>query len=218
MVPDEIFDILLPYLGYAELKVLMYLVRRTFGFKKDSDSVSLTQICRGIKKRDGEVLDGGTGLSRPAVIKALKVLENNRIIITHRGLNTRGEKQINTYSLNIIHRVGKLLNYPSKGTLLPTTLQETVLQNNVNDQYPLKPKYEIESLVKTMESNLQDYHSRNFYKKIARECPSIMIYQALSQIRDANHRGEIKKSKAALFTGLIKKLAQDAGIKLSLKK
>lgn len=33
-VPDELFDILLPRLSGAELKVLLYIVRRTFGWKK----------------------------------------------------------------------------------------------------------------------------------------------------------------------------------------
>jgi hypothetical protein len=42
-VPDEVFDVLMPQLSGAELKVLMYICRRTFGFKKESDSISLHQ-------------------------------------------------------------------------------------------------------------------------------------------------------------------------------
>ena len=33
-VPDQLFDELLHRLSGAELKVLLYIVRRTFGFKK----------------------------------------------------------------------------------------------------------------------------------------------------------------------------------------
>ncbi len=33
-VPDEIFDEWLAVLGHAELRVLLYIVRRTFGFDK----------------------------------------------------------------------------------------------------------------------------------------------------------------------------------------
>ena len=66
-VPDEIFDILLPYLGEAELKVLLYVCRRTFGFKKGSDRISKSQLENGITKKDGTKLDGGTGLSRRSV-------------------------------------------------------------------------------------------------------------------------------------------------------
>ncbi len=226
MVPDEIFDRLLPYLSPSELKVLLYLVRRTFGFKKDSDTISLSQICNGIKTRTGKVIDNGTGLSRPAVIKGLKVLENNNIIIAHRSKNYKGEKQTNTYSLNIIHKVVKNFNYRSKTNLTrvgkKVNLQETVLQetdNNVNVGYqsPKKAQYQIDALVSEMEEVLQDKHSNKFYKKIAQRCPPQMIYTALSQIQDMNNRRQIKKSKAALFTGLIKKMAQEAHLELNLK-
>jgi hypothetical protein len=61
---DEIFDVWLSQLTGSELKVLLYIVRRTFGFKKDADRISLTQICEGIITREGKVLDRGTGLSR----------------------------------------------------------------------------------------------------------------------------------------------------------
>src|SRR2546423_9842309 len=44
LVPDEVFDRLLPELTGAELKVLLYIIRRTFGFKKDADSISLAQM------------------------------------------------------------------------------------------------------------------------------------------------------------------------------
>ena len=36
-----LFDELLPYLSEAELKVLLYIVRRTFGFKKEADAISV---------------------------------------------------------------------------------------------------------------------------------------------------------------------------------
>ena len=79
-VPDELFDDLMSHLSGAELKVLLYIIRRTFGFKKDVDNISLNQICKGIITRDGEVLDRGTGLSQQAVITALKgLVEKNAI-------------------------------------------------------------------------------------------------------------------------------------------
>src|SRR5689334_15708261 len=68
-VPDDIFDIIAPQLTEAELRVLLYIVRRTFGFKKESDAISLTQMVDGIKTKDGKVLDRGTGMSRPGVMK-----------------------------------------------------------------------------------------------------------------------------------------------------
>ena len=101
-VPDEVFDVLMPQLSGAELKVLMYICRRTFGFKKDSDSISLHQIAHGIKTRDGRVLDAGTGLSKRHVINALKVLEKRNIITVTRKVDESGLNEVNTYSLNIL--------------------------------------------------------------------------------------------------------------------
>jgi hypothetical protein len=41
-VPDEVFDVLMPQLRGAELKVLLYICRRTFGFKKASEQKRVT--------------------------------------------------------------------------------------------------------------------------------------------------------------------------------
>jgi hypothetical protein len=100
-VPDEVFDVLMPQLSGAELKVLLYICRRTFGFKKASDSISLSQIAHGIITRAGRVLDQGTGLSKRHVINALKVLEKKNIITVTRMVDEAGLNSVNTYSLNI---------------------------------------------------------------------------------------------------------------------
>jgi Bacteriophage replication protein O len=100
-VPDEVFDVLMPQLSGAELKVLLYICRRTFGFKKESDSISLHQIAHGITTRDGRVLDGGTGLCKRHVIRALKVLEKKNIIKVTRKVDETGLNEVNTYSLNM---------------------------------------------------------------------------------------------------------------------
>jgi phage replication O-like protein O len=83
-VPDELFDLLLPRLSGAELKVLLYIVRRTFGWKKDSDRISLSQFESGITRKTGEVLDGGTGLSSRAIRIALQGLVEKNILIKKR--------------------------------------------------------------------------------------------------------------------------------------
>jgi hypothetical protein len=100
-VPDEVFDVLMPQLSGAEVKVLLYICRRTFGFKKESDTISLHQIAHGITTRDGRVLDGGTGLCKRHVIRALKVLEKKNIIKVIRKADETGLNDVNTYSLNM---------------------------------------------------------------------------------------------------------------------
>src|SRR3954467_12317822 len=83
-VPDELFDVLLPALADCELRVLLYIVRRTFGFKRDADAISLSQLVSGITTRDGRVLDRGTGLSKATVARGLKGLRDKGVIESER--------------------------------------------------------------------------------------------------------------------------------------
>jgi hypothetical protein len=143
-VPDELFDELLASLSGPETKVLLYLVRRTFGFKRDSDAISLNQMLHGLKTRDGRQLDRGVGLSKPTIVKALKELESRRIIVTRRERQADGAYVANTYALNVI-RDGKpnllpqesQLTTPSEPALLPPVKalnpQETVVDRT--DEY-----------------------------------------------------------------------------------
>src|SRR5689334_14113947 len=78
--PDELFDVLLPVLSGAELKVLLYIIRRTFGWRKDADAISLSQIMHGITRADGTPLDHGTGLAKSTAITAIKGLEDKGCI------------------------------------------------------------------------------------------------------------------------------------------
>src|SRR5436190_8355550 len=100
-VPDELFDELLADLSGAEVKVILYICRRTFGFKKESDNISLNQMLHGITKKDGTQLDRGLGLSKPTLLRALKDLtQKNIIIVEHRASQERGHEPTN-YQLNI---------------------------------------------------------------------------------------------------------------------
>lgn len=98
-VPDELFDILLPTLSDAELRVLLYIVRRTFGFKRDSDSISLSQMVSGITTREGERLDAGVGLSKSSVARGLKSLREKGIILATRNSSAEKGDQPTTYRL-----------------------------------------------------------------------------------------------------------------------
>jgi phage replication O-like protein O len=100
-IPNEVFDALMPHLSGGELKVLLYICRRTFGFRKDKDSISLTQIAHGITTKAGRVLDQGTGLSKRQVQRALRVLESRKVILVERRVDETGLHEINTYRLNV---------------------------------------------------------------------------------------------------------------------
>jgi len=97
--PDDLFDLFLPVLTHAELKVLLYIVRRTYGFKKSSDRISLRQICKGIVTKSGKRLDSGTGLSRQGAITAVKSLEKRGLIVVERVRTEDGYNKVNVYRL-----------------------------------------------------------------------------------------------------------------------
>jgi hypothetical protein len=98
-IPDVLFDELLSILSGAELKVLLYIMRRTWGFKKDSDAIALSQFEHGITTRDGRVLDRGCGLHRETICKALKSLEKLGCIKSEKQVSAHGDKDITVYKI-----------------------------------------------------------------------------------------------------------------------
>lgn len=102
-VPDEVFDILLApgLLTEGELRCLWYIIRHTFGWKKDSDAISLTQFTDGIIKADGTRLDWGAGVTRKTAIRALHGLEAKGIILARRSRAANKENAVTVYGLRM---------------------------------------------------------------------------------------------------------------------
>lgn len=67
--PNELFDHWLPHLTGSELKVLLVIFRKTFGWHKVRDRISISQLCHF------------TGLDREGVIKAGKTLHQKGLIL-----------------------------------------------------------------------------------------------------------------------------------------
>jgi hypothetical protein len=97
--PDALLDVVMPFLSPTEWKVCSYIVRRTFGWKKASDRISLDQICHGIVRRDGTPLDYGTQLDRKTAIKALRGLEAKGVIVAQRNYSAARGFEATTYGL-----------------------------------------------------------------------------------------------------------------------
>lgn len=134
-VPNIFLDELMSELTGSEFKVLIYITRRTFGFGKRSDNISLNQIANGIIKKDGTVLDKGTGLSKTQIINAINKLVDKGIIIKVKRASEKKGLEATNYSL----KFKKDLFYPlytfytshSKKTLLE---QKKVIQNKETQQ------------------------------------------------------------------------------------
>jgi DNA-binding transcriptional ArsR family regulator len=98
-IPDVLFDSLMHDMTGAELKCFLYLCRRTFGFKRESDRISLSQFIGGIKRRDGTRLDSGTGLAKSSVVSALASLKEKGLVCIDSGVSDSGDSDINLYSI-----------------------------------------------------------------------------------------------------------------------
>ena len=99
-VPDQVFDRLLSVHALTELRVLLYIIRRTYGFDKDADEISFSQFLDGITTRDGRRLDFGCGVqSRSALSHAIKSLQKKRIIKAGKETDECGNKMTTMYWL-----------------------------------------------------------------------------------------------------------------------
>lgn len=96
-VPNEVIDDgWLKELGGAEVKVLLYIIRKTFGYNKISgDQIPLSQIIQG------------TGLSRQSALSSIAVLEACELIRVVRGQSADGTKHVNFYKLITRHDYNK---------------------------------------------------------------------------------------------------------------
>ena len=148
-VPDVLFDKLLPHLNEAQLKVMLYIIRRTLGFKKTSDAISLKQFRYGITTKDGKKLDEGCGLKNyTSIIKALNALEQMGCMESEKKETDDGDAATTVYRVHFrgtarngvpttrtvvptARNGGRVLRETEDGVLRETESQETVIQETV---------------------------------------------------------------------------------------
>jgi phage replication O-like protein O len=236
-IPDELLDELMPVLSGAELKVLLYICRRTFGFKKESDTISLSQIGSGITTKDGKVLDGGTGLSKDSVSRAVKSLEELGVIVRNRSRSKERGDEPTSYCLNMLDtpvsenltpRGGKIgYGGVRKSGTQQTVRQETDIQHNVNvglikneNENDLLENERATILVSDLMEQLHDRNprSKGTFRKIVTALGTDRANQLLGNTIEANKDGLVSRSKmAGYFIGMAKNVAKEAGIDLGFK-
>ena len=165
-VPDEFFDQVAPRLSGSEVKLALYMIRRTYGFKKESDNIALSQMLKGIVRRDGSRLDLGAGLSKATLLQTIKRLEEKNIIHRTHQWDIKGGNLATNYRLTVWETTlgknpgllsattslnpdpggggiksdqGEVENSPRPQVKKPTT-QDTVKQYTVNVNVACKKK------------------------------------------------------------------------------
>jgi hypothetical protein len=115
-------DLLMPFLHEAEVRIVVYLVRRTYGFQRDNDTISLDQFVNGLRTETRQ-LDFGAGVSRRAAISALMVLKDMEVVEQLDGGQGRG--RIPVYRLNLKCELMQWLHLISQD---PVTAREKIVQ------------------------------------------------------------------------------------------
>ncbi len=120
-VPDEFLDHWMHRLRGAEIKVFLYISRRTLGFKKRVDAIGMDQLMNGIRTRKGRRLDHGTGLSESGVKKAVRALIDKGLIRRVRQKDPQRPSQDiqSLYALRFRDKEGGHKGAPGGGTGVP---------------------------------------------------------------------------------------------------
>jgi len=197
-IPNVFFDEIYSNLGFAELKVLLYLMRRTYGFHKKTDKISLTQFENGI---DG--LDVGTGLARKNIISALSSLEEKKIVIKNKN------KYITSYSLYLDSDL-KLVtqsNQTSYAELpeLGTQSNPQKKGNKVKQKKEIQTSQKVENSLSYLKDLPEDHISyfTNKYK-LGKTQLTIKAEQMYNYVIQKGKEKEYKNFKALLENAVLK--------------
>lgn len=238
-IPDEFFDWVSPRLTGAEVKVMNYIMRRTFGFKKQCDNISISQMLGGIVKKNGKRLDLGAGLAKSTLTDALNSLEKKGVIIRKQQWDIKNggcvasNYQLHFRSMTPGSKTGQGMSEISTRPLVQKpdtqyTVNNKQVDNNVNVANKTRkqsPLHKLEDLEKENDhikliaadilEALGDNQSKQFYLLVARKIPEFYIRETLSELKQSTVR-----SKARVFTrkmldfvdyALNKKLKQEFG-------
>lgn len=135
-LPHEFIDVLNTVETIGELKVILYILRHTWGYHDDEKKITLDEFENGRKRRDGSRLDGGTGLSRPTVLSGLSKAEAHGFINIETDTSDKARVK-KFYSLsnqglkNFTPAVKEL--YPNGKEPLPRTEKDT-LEINLSEE------------------------------------------------------------------------------------
>jgi hypothetical protein len=87
----------------AELKVVLYIMRHTWGFNNYDSFVRITidEFMNGRKRSDGSRMDMGTQLSKVAVVNGLALAEKDGFIVSELDESDKARKK-KSYKLNML--------------------------------------------------------------------------------------------------------------------
>lgn len=121
-IPDYFLDHQMHTLTGAAVKVMLYIFRHTYGYRKTCDAISYQQFVTGIVRADGQIVDQGAGISTRGLAAALDELEEKSLIFRHMEFTPSGSKGTTIYEVNLDgepHYKPKILVETRPGDALP---------------------------------------------------------------------------------------------------
>ncbi len=125
-LPHQMIDALPQIKTLGEMKIILYTLRHTWGYRDDYKKITLDEFQHGRKKKDGSRIDNGTGLTKPTIVDGIKRAIKNGFLFEHvdtsdsarvkkfyslteEGLKdlTPGVKKFNTWGKDSLHRTEK---------------------------------------------------------------------------------------------------------------
>ena len=189
----------------AEVKVIQYVLRHTWGFQEYGIPKKITtdEFMRGRMGKDRRRMDDGTGLSKQSVIDGLRKAVEDGYLVEQVDDRDKGRikksymlrmrradepdadvknldirvKKLDSKSLESGHRT-------EKETLERYFKKDTVNNGQIKDLPDLdQPKEKKEYMARLIRDQLGDEHSSAFYRLVASKIPEELIYQTLSEIK-----------------------------------
>lgn len=145
-MPNVFLDEVIPRLPPGAVRVILAIIRFTYGFGKASDRISLTQLQRA------------TGLSREGVVQGVKGLRN--LITVKPGAKGRGA---NEYTLNLDISTGRLVNISDQSENLTSQLRPQKVVRKVDSPKPIISKPIERVRDKPSPSNGSDSRIKEFF-------------------------------------------------------
>jgi len=128
-LPHALIDELPNINSLAEMKVILYILRHTWGFNDDKKRISIDEFCNGRKRKDGTRIDEGCGISPNSVRSGLDNAVSNGYITVEEDASDLG-RITRFYSIKQNSELTQKLNSgvqllnPTPSRVEPPPLQE----------------------------------------------------------------------------------------------
>jgi len=114
--PNMLIDILPQIETVSEVKVILYILRHTWGYHDTEKKITLDEFESGRKRKDGSRIDNGTGLTVPSIRDGLKRAQEHGFITVEIDDRDKGRVK-KFYSLTMKQDANSL--HPDLETLAP---------------------------------------------------------------------------------------------------